>query len=156
MVVGERGRILLSKDYGKSWHEISNPAKNSLLSVSFNDKGELVAVGIDEGVYVSRNNGVTWSPRQLDFVLDLQVKAEQKKARTHLLHVFWSGDQWIASGTNGVIAHSADGQLWTGKRLDSKDRNWYTSAVINHDQLVLSGSRFFMYPIAKAFEKNSS
>lgn len=63
VAVGERGHILLSDDYGKSWSLVVSPTRATLTSVFFLDARKGWAVGHDNTILHSEDGGKNWQPQ---------------------------------------------------------------------------------------------
>lgn len=136
-MVGEFGRIKISKDGGATWKEVFGPVKSSLMAVAFRDANNGVAVGLSGVVIVTRDGGQTW---------------KQEKAVTveHMLSVTYDGARWVAAGAKGIVLVSdSEGREWKSTRLSEEDRAWYTTIVKSDGQYYLTGARFNKKEAAK-------
>lgn len=59
--VGLRGLIIMSKDHGKSWHQIASPVSSDLVAVYFSDAMHGWAVGQDSVLLKTKDGGKSWS-----------------------------------------------------------------------------------------------
>ncbi len=60
VAVGERGHILLSDDYGKSWSQVASPTRSTLTSVFFWNEMKGWAVGHANTVLHTTDGGQSW------------------------------------------------------------------------------------------------
>jgi photosystem II stability/assembly factor-like uncharacterized protein len=61
VAVGERGHILLSDDYGRSWQQVPAPTRTTLTAVHFADPQNGWAVGHENVILATRDGGKSWS-----------------------------------------------------------------------------------------------
>lgn len=128
-VVGEFGRIRVTRDDGEHWTSVTSPAKQSLMSVRMRDDGHAVAVGLRGTVLVSGDAGASW-------------KQAASATEEDLFDVAWDGSQWIAVGDKGVVLLSgADATAWRATRFDAMDRGWYTRVLTHAGKYYAAGSR---------------
>lgn len=128
-LVGEFGRIKLSNDDGASWRSVTGPVNTSLMSVSFRNASDGVAVGLGGVVLSSRDGGQSWVQ-------------EKSPSSEHLFSVIWDGNRWIAIGAKGaIVVIEPDGRAMKLTRLSDLDRNWYTAIAKQGTRYLLVGSR---------------
>lgn len=60
IAVGERGHILISDDYGRSWRQVPCPTRATLTAVTFVDEQIGWAVGHDHVILKTTNGGESW------------------------------------------------------------------------------------------------
>ena len=60
VAVGPRGLILVSRDAGASWTQVTTPVASDLVAVKFIDANTLWAVGHDAVALQSKDAGATW------------------------------------------------------------------------------------------------
>lgn len=65
VAVGKWGKILRSEDEGRSWHLVSSPVTQDLLSLSFRDESHGAVVGTGGTYLESMDGGSTWAARPL-------------------------------------------------------------------------------------------
>lgn len=66
VTVGERGHILLSDDYGKTWRQVPCPSRTTLTGVYFPDSRHGWAVGHENVILGTTDGGETWTQRYPD------------------------------------------------------------------------------------------
>lgn len=78
VAVGDQGRVLISDDQGKQWHQVQSPVSVLLTAVYFSDAQHGWAVGHDGIVIHTKDAGETWI-KQLDGrqLNQLQLKTYQ-------------------------------------------------------------------------------
>ena len=111
---GGRGRIMLSRDYGRSWRVVETPVHATggaagIFGVDFVDGGEAVAVGGDYtkpnlaavSVALSRDGGQTW-------------RAARSPAAAYLSSVSFErgGSALVAVGLAGTFVSRDGGESW--------------------------------------------
>lgn len=128
-VVGEFGRIRVTRDAGEHWTTVTSPARQSLMSVRMRDDGHAVAVGLRGTVLVSSDAGTSWN-------------AVASATQEDLFDVAWDGSQWVAVGDKGVVLlGGSDGAAWRATRFDAMDRGWYTRVLAHGGKYYAAGSR---------------
>ena len=102
-VVGYYGKIVYSKDGGKTWTVQQSGTKNSLLGVSFVNGKQGWAVGESGTIICTKDGGLTWK------------KQTSPATSERLLQVrFIDERRGMAIGTYGVILRTTDGgATWT-------------------------------------------
>lgn len=60
VAVGERGHVLLSDDYGRSWRQVKTPTRTTLTAVHFADRQNGWAVGHENVILATRDRGESW------------------------------------------------------------------------------------------------
>jgi photosystem II stability/assembly factor-like uncharacterized protein len=80
VVVGERGHILYSEDYGASWVQARVPTSQMLTRVFFIDDDMGWTVGHDGNVLLSEDGGVNWQVQRAGLSAQAQVN-EQRAGR---------------------------------------------------------------------------
>lgn len=105
-VVGHPGRLLRSRDGGKTFHDVDGgQGRQALFSIAFNEKGEGAIVGRSGMVLVSADKGESWSATT--------VKFDEERPTLYAVDVLDDGTI-VAVGEFGVIARSQDhGKSWT-------------------------------------------
>lgn len=61
VAVGERGHILLSDDYGKSWRQVPSPSRTTLTAIHFPNAQNGWAVGHENVIMVTSDGGESWT-----------------------------------------------------------------------------------------------
>lgn len=83
VVVGERGHILYSDDFGASWQQALVPTTQMLTAVHFRGKRGW-AVGHDGLILVSDDQGATWRLQRDGLIAQQQINL-QKREHAHLV-----------------------------------------------------------------------
>jgi photosystem II stability/assembly factor-like uncharacterized protein len=61
VAVGERGHVVLSNDYGRTWQQAPTPTRSTLTAVYFTDPDNGWAVGHENVVLKTSDGGASWS-----------------------------------------------------------------------------------------------
>lgn len=107
IVVGERGHILTSEDYGNSWQQQEVPTRANLTSVFFIDSANGWAAGHDSIILKSRDGGRHWQ----------EIYADPEDERPILDLWFRDMNHGYAVGAYGLFLATEDG----GKSWQSLD-----------------------------------
>jgi len=99
IVVGERGHILLSEDYGVSWQQQEVPTRANLTSVFFIDPANGWVAGHDSVILQSRDGGRHWQ----------EVYADPEDERPILDLWFRDMNHGYAVGAYGLFLATEDG-----------------------------------------------
>ena len=130
VAVGERGRILISDDGGRSWRYGTSPTETTLTSVYFAGDRQGWAVGHDATILLSRDGGETWA----------QVYAAPDENAPLLDVWFGDPDHGLAVGAYGLaLATSDGGRTWSRARLDDGDRHLNAIAGTSNGRLFVVG-----------------
>lgn len=132
VAAGERGRILISDDQGKTWSSAASPAtaSASLTALAFSDKLGIV-VGHNGTVLRSEDGGRNWN------AVDLVAKDQPA-----LFAVYLDGMKAIAIGAYGAYFESRDaGKSWARRNIgaDDFDKHLTGIAAIGQGQLMIAG-----------------
>jgi hypothetical protein len=123
VVVGNDGTLLTSGD-GEAWVEQSGGITANLSSVA-TGRGLFVAVGAG-GRIVTSPDGVTWS--------------ERRRAPVDLLHVIYTGEEFIAVGgdwdSTATTFRSVDGATWT--ELESPSEYSFQAVAATRSTVVVA------------------
>lgn len=65
MVTGERGLIMRSDDFGKSWHLLDSPYEGSLFGAAAAGNKQLI-YGLRGNVFYTADGGITWAAQEID------------------------------------------------------------------------------------------
>ena len=118
VAVGYYGTILVSKDGGNKWEQVSSGTKELLASLSFPDTNHGWVVGSNGAILTTADGGLTWKP-------------QDSGTSNYLLGVYFVNAQngW-AVGEFGTILHTSDGGVhWQAQQSGEAD-------------LLLEGVRF--------------
>jgi photosystem II stability/assembly factor-like uncharacterized protein len=103
VAVGERGHILVSEDYGRSWRQVPSPTRATLTAVDFADPMHGWAVGHDNVILVTTDGGLSWNH---------QYPKGGPEIRYLDVH-FLDARRGLAVGAYGVAAATDDGgETW--------------------------------------------
>jgi len=163
VVVGQKGKILISKD-GENWQSIASREQVSLNSVTY-EKGKYVIVG-ESGMILTSVDGKVWtqraSPIKCTFAKVIYVKNkflalgtdgiisstdgikwEQIKSKNvpHLTTCCFGNGIYLAVAEDGVLYCSIDTKNW-GKDTVLDGR--FSDCVFNGKEFVLSGNNFII------------
>lgn len=133
VAVGERGIVLLSDDYGKSWKLAQVPVLNTLTAVRFRDEHVGLAVGHQNVILRTVDGGSTWTT----------VVEAASGPVPPLLAVEWSNPETaIALGGFGEALISQDaGASWVPMKDEIPNESEYHLYGIarSNDTTLLSG-----------------
>jgi photosystem II stability/assembly factor-like uncharacterized protein len=130
VAVGERGRILISDDAGRSWRYAASPTEATLTAVFFAGDQLGWAVGHDATILRSRDGGETWQ----------QVHTAPDENAPLLDVWFDDTDHGLAVGAYGLALTTADGgRSWRRIRLDEGDRHLNAIAGGSNGRIFVAG-----------------
>jgi photosystem II stability/assembly factor-like uncharacterized protein len=130
VAAGERGRILISDDEGKTWQTAASPVSVSLSALAFSDKLG-IAVGHNGTVLRSEDGGKNWT------AVDVAPKDPPALFAVHV-----AGEHVIVVGSYGAFFESRDGgKTWQNRRIgaDDFDRHLTGIAAGHPGTLLLAG-----------------
>ncbi len=131
-VAAERGTVLKSADFGKSWIYLDTGYKGSFWTGLELKDGTLVVAGLRGTVYRSKDSGKTWS----------QSATNTRSSITDLVE---AGGTLKAVALDGVSLSSSDGGIsFEAKQRD--DRLSLTAVTLAGDGSVLSFSKHGLVP----------
>ena len=110
VAVGERGHILLSDDYGRSWRQVSTSTRSTLTGVHFVDASNGWAVGHENVVLATTDGGETW----------LRQFPEGPIEERYLDVRFLDARRGLAVGAYGFARATVDG----GKNWEPREISW--------------------------------
>lgn len=114
VIVGERGRVLVSRDAGRSWIRAQAPTRATLTGVDFHDTRRGWAVGHAGTIVRSRDGGLSWET----------VYAAPEEQRPLLDVLFESAEHGFAVGAYGLMLETRDGgDSWQPRRIGDGDRH---------------------------------
>lgn len=130
VAAGERGKVFLSDDQGRTWRQAKTPTQSTLTAVYFRDAQHGWAVGHDAVILRTVDGGETWE--QTHFAPE-----EQKP----LLDVWFAGaDKGYAVGAYGSFYESTDaGASWHPGKVLEGDRHLNALAQAADGKLFLAG-----------------
>jgi photosystem II stability/assembly factor-like uncharacterized protein len=130
VVVGERGRILLSDDEGESWRATASPTEATLTAVRFVDADHGWAVGHDGVILRSADGGTSWI---------LAHSAPEREQPLFAVH-FRDRRHGIAVGAYGAYLETTDGgRSWSARGILRDDRHLNAIAEAGGGRLALAG-----------------
>lgn len=115
LIAGEFGLVLRSTDNGATW-TATHKGEESIFDISFNGRGEGIAVG-QRGLVLSTNDGGrNWRRREI-------------QSDTNLLGVWISGQRAFAAGIRGAYASQDGGRTWKSVRRSDIGTGWYQAVA---------------------------
>ncbi len=135
IVVGERGHILISKDNGDHWEQMTTPTRATLTGVFFIDRQEGWVVGHDQIILRTTDGGQSW-----------EKVYENAEAESPLLDIFFlDGQHGYAIGAYGQFLESFDGgSSWEGRWIGEDDFHLNQMIAVG-DQLFIAAEAGFAY-----------
>lgn len=108
VAVGERGHILLSDDYGKTWNQVDVPTRATLTAVYFASSRRGWAVGHDNVILTTVDAGDSW-----------QHQYAEGGIENRFLDVrFFDEERGFAIGAYGVFMETENGgDRWTAREI---------------------------------------
>jgi photosystem II stability/assembly factor-like uncharacterized protein len=130
VAVGERGRILLSADAGKTWKGAAAPGEITLTAVFFHDDLHGWAVGHDAVILRTENGGASWE-------LVHQAPAERRP----LFDVWFANPgHGFAVGAYGLFLETRDGgRQWRARTVMAEDMHLNAIAGAPGGRIYLAG-----------------
>jgi photosystem II stability/assembly factor-like uncharacterized protein len=137
IVVGERGRILLSDDSGKTWRAVASGTEATLNTVRFISPKTGFVVGWDATILRTDDAGETWAVVNSDPSSDNGLFAVSDVP----------GGGVLAVGAYGLAYESADGKAWTVEHNDTLDPDAHMNALLAPEpgHLVIAGEAGAVY-----------
>jgi photosystem II stability/assembly factor-like uncharacterized protein len=130
VAVGDRGYIVISDDFGKTWRRARAPAAPLLTAIDFLDDTRGIAVGHDSVILVSGDRGESWT-------LAFSAPAE-KRPLLDILYV--KPDFAVAVGAYGADYESTDaGKTWTGRKITADDKHFNAILELGEGRLLILG-----------------
>jgi photosystem II stability/assembly factor-like uncharacterized protein len=121
VAVGERGFVLVSDDFGKTWKAMPTAVNRTLTGVAFKDGKVGVAVGHGASVERTEDGGTTWT----------RVPLEEAEPESLLGIVHLGGDHFVTYGAFGMYFDSTDaGRTWQRHTVISEDFDRHISEVL--------------------------
>lgn len=112
----EHDGIFMSSDSGSNWYYVNNIFPYSITVYSIAIEDSLILVGSAEGMYLSTNNGVTWSQSGKE-IYDNQVYSCLIKNNT-----FYAGIKDV-----GMLISTDKGQSWSQKNIGDSPVSSFTA-----------------------------
>ncbi len=114
VIVGERGRVLVSRDAGRNWTRAQAPTRATLTGVDFHDARHGWAVGHAGIIVRSHDGGLSWET----------VYAAPEEQRPLLDVLFASAEHGFAVGAYGLMLETRDGgDSWQPRRIGDGDQH---------------------------------
>ncbi|HXF67540.1 MAG TPA: YCF48-related protein [Burkholderiales bacterium] len=114
VAAGERGRIFLSDDDGRSWRAAHSPVEATLTALHFQDARNGWAVGHDAAILRTRDAGETWQV----------VRIAPQEERPLLDVYFRDALHGFAVGAYGAFLETHDGgRTWSSRQIIEDDRH---------------------------------
>ena len=137
VAVGERGRVLLSDDSGRTWRGVESGTDATLNTVRFISPKTGFAVGWDQTILRTDDAGESWVKQNGDTSADNGLFAVTKLDSGGLLAV----------GAYGLALASADGKSWTVEHNDTLDPDAHMNSLFSPapGHLVIAGEAGSVY-----------
>lgn len=130
VAAGERGRIFLSDDEGRSWRPAKSPTEATLTALHFLDPKHGWAAGHDAVILRTGDGGETWQ----------QVHSAPEEQRPLLDIRFHSPEHGVAIGAYGAYLESRDGgRTWAARKIIDGDRHFNAIAAGGDGQPFIAG-----------------
>lgn len=127
-LAGNLGKIVFSKDGGKTWQIQSTPTTRNLQGIAAWNKKDVIAVGDGGTVLVTHDSGQSWKR-----VAVPQSKISNKFIR---VHVFSDGTAWIVGEVSAVLRSTDKGETWQ-QMLGQKDITLHDIAQAGNELVVV-------------------
>jgi photosystem II stability/assembly factor-like uncharacterized protein len=128
--VGDRGYIVHSDDYGRSWVRAKSPPAPLLTAVRFADERNGWAVGHDSVILATTDAGASWTGQF----------AAAEDNRPLLDVALLDGASIIAVGAYGAYFQSSDGgKTWDDRKIDAEDRHYNAILSLGGGRLLILG-----------------
>jgi photosystem II stability/assembly factor-like uncharacterized protein len=136
VVVGERGRILVSRDAGRTWVNAEVPTRATLTGVDLIDPERGWAVGHDAVILRTRDGGLTWE----------SVYAAPEQERPLLDVWFESAEHGFAVGAYGLFLETRDGgDTWVPRDIGVGDRHLNQISAASSKRLYIAAEAGSVY-----------
>ena len=130
VAVGDRGYIVISDDFGKTWRRAKAPAAPLLTALDFLDEQLAIAVGHDSVILVTSDRGETWT----------QAFSAASEQRPLLDILFVKKDFAVAVGAYGAYYESVDaGKTWTARKIIQDDKHFNAILELGEGRLIILG-----------------
>jgi photosystem II stability/assembly factor-like uncharacterized protein len=115
--VSHDGKIIGTRDGGKSWRILARAVPAPLWSVTFTDAERGWAAGDNGMLLHTKNGGMTWTDQSA--ALELPAVLNRSDIKFTVVRFVDPSNGW-ASGLNGVTVHTADGgETWKLQRFEA-------------------------------------
>ena len=130
VAVGDRGYIVISDDFGKTWKRAKAPAAPLLTAIDFLDDTRGIAVGHDSVILVTADRGETWTQ-------SFSAPAEKRP----LLDILYVKPEFaVAVGAYGAYYESNDaGKTWAGRKIIADDKHFNAILELGEGRLLILG-----------------
>ena len=129
------GGAFRSTDNGSTWIQINNGfVSGTIYSIDVNSfivVGESLFAGTSNGVFVSQNNGNSWT--SVSSGLDSNIYSRNVRA------LLVRGSKLIAGTANGIFVSSNKGENWV--RTDSGFTSMNVKCFCSNDSLIVAGTK---------------
>jgi photosystem II stability/assembly factor-like uncharacterized protein len=132
-IVGEFGRIRVSRDGGTTWQEAGSPVKSSLTGIAFRDARHGVAVGLEGVVLATSDGGREWR---------LASRLFKEHLYTVIAH---PGGWWMVGDKSWVATGDASGRNWKTQRLGHRELAWHTDIALAPSGAYLAGANLGLW-----------
>jgi photosystem II stability/assembly factor-like uncharacterized protein len=123
VAVGERGHVLISSDYGRTWKQAEVPSRATLTGVHFHDADLGWAVGHDATILRTTDGGRSWERVYHD-----------PDEESPLFDIWFSNaDKGFAVGAYGLFLATSDGGATWEQRLISEYDDFHLHHIARSD-----------------------
>jgi photosystem II stability/assembly factor-like uncharacterized protein len=130
VAVGDRGYIVISDDFGKSWRRARSPPEPLLTALDFLDDRSAIAVGHDAAILVTNDGGESWT----------QAFSAPQDGRPLLDVMYVKKDFAVAVGAYAAYYESTDaGKTWTARKIINDDKHFNAIVELGEGRLVILG-----------------
>ncbi|HUQ27442.1 MAG TPA: YCF48-related protein [Usitatibacter sp.] len=130
VAVGDRGYVVISDDFGKSWRRAKAPAAPLLTAIDFLDDQLGIAVGHDSVILVTSDRGESWT----------QAFSAASEQRPLLDVLFVKKDFAVAVGAYGAYYESTDsGKTWAARKITSDDKHFNAVLELGEGRMLILG-----------------
>jgi photosystem II stability/assembly factor-like uncharacterized protein len=129
VAVGDRGYIVITDDFGKTWRRAKSPPEPLLTAIDFLDDTLGLAVGHDSVILQTSDRGETWT----------QVFSAPSEQRPLLDVLYVKKDFAVAVGAYGAYYESTDGKTWTARKITQDDKHFNAVLELGEGRLLILG-----------------
>jgi len=130
VAVGDRGYIVISDDFGKTWRRAKTPPAPLLTAIDLLDDRLGLAVGHDSVILSTADGGETWT----------QAFSAPSEQRPLLDVIFVKKDFAVAVGAYGAYYESSDvGKTWAARKITQDDKHFNAILELGEGRLLILG-----------------
>jgi photosystem II stability/assembly factor-like uncharacterized protein len=141
-MAAEMGALFHSIDGGRTWEKIE-VHDTTLFGISFNEKGDGVAVGLEGYILHTADGGKTWERQNISEDTSVFKKSLSAFSTSTLYDVVLSDARGLAVGDAGTVVGTKDGgKTWFEIEPPEDVRmNWLGCAASLGDYMVIAGRK---------------